>query len=326
MNAVAKVEKELAPWQSAIQGARERFEKNADLVSYDRESIFAMQAIMKTDYAMGIANKNPTSVKMAMINVASTGLTLNPANGYAYLVPRDNAIHLDISYKGLIKIATDTGAVRWARAEIVRDKDRFVFHGPAKAPEHEADAFRDRGEIIGVYCIAKTSDGDILTEIMPSDELAKIRDKSMAYAKSKSGPWVEFFEQMAKKSVIKRASKTWPYTDRGDRLAHAIEVANTSEGGYEFENPVPRLEIADERKQRHDDACEQYAESISTIKDRIAAWDADQDVDHLYTVAECWSEIPSAAQMDLWVAPTKGGVFTTHERDVIKSKLPKEPA
>jgi hypothetical protein len=26
----------------------------------------------------------------------------------------------------------------------------------------------------------------------------------------------------------------------------------------------------------------------------------------------------------LWLAPTKGGVFTTHERDVIKTKLPKQ--
>lgn len=75
--------KELTPWQSAIQSARERFEKNANLVSYDKESIFAMQAILKTDFAMKIANTNPASVRLAMINVASTGLTLNPANGYA---------------------------------------------------------------------------------------------------------------------------------------------------------------------------------------------------------------------------------------------------
>lgn len=33
---------------------------------------------------------------------------------------------------------------------------------------------------------------------------------------------------------------------------------------------------------------------------------------------ECWSEIPQSDQMKLWVAPTKGGVFTTHERKVIK--------
>lgn len=240
---VEKPEKQVAPYAKAIATARDRFAKIAsDSVDYERESVFAMQALMKTDYAMSIANKNPQSVHLAMINVASTGLTLNPAHGYAYLVPRDNAIMLDISYKGLIKIATDTGAVRWARADLVREKDRFVYHGPAKEPLHEAEAFRDRGDIIGAYCIARTSDGDILTEIMPLDELNKIRGKSSAYVKSKSGPWAEWFEQMAKKSVIKRASKTWPYTERAEKLMQAIEVANDAEGGYDMDaDAVPMV-------------------------------------------------------------------------------------
>lgn len=251
MNAVIKPkeDKPLAPWQAALREARERFEQNADLVSYDKESIFAMQALMKTDFAMGVANKNPTSVKLAMINVASTGLTLNPAHGYAYLVPRDNAIHLDISYKGLIKIATDTGAIRWARAELVYAGDTFTFHGPARAPEHIANPFKERGEIVGVYCIAKTSDGDILTEIMPFEDLEKIRGKSMAYAKNKSGPWAEWFSQMAKKAVIKRASKTWPYTDRAERLMDAVEIANESEGGYDLEGKAAKP-VSDEQAAR----------------------------------------------------------------------------
>jgi phage recombination protein Bet len=84
------------------------------------------------------------------------------------------------------------------------------------------------------------------------------------------------------------------------------------------------ITVQDERKARHDEAAEQYAESIETIKERIAKWDADEDPDHLYTAAETWAGIPQAAQMDLWLAPTKGGIFTTHERDVIKSKLPKD--
>jgi recombination protein RecT len=228
--------KDLAPYQSAIAKAKERFVGIAgDEKSYDVESIFAMQALMKTDFAMNTANKNPQSVHLAMINVASTGLTLNPAHGYAYLVPRDQAIVLDISYKGLIKIATDTGAVLWARADLVHEQDEFIYHGPAAMPEHKANPFRERGEVIGVYCIAKTRDGDILTEVMDKAELDKIRGKSDLYAKRKSGPWVEWFAQMAKKAVIKRASKTWPYTERTDKLLDAIDLANVNEGGYTLE-------------------------------------------------------------------------------------------
>lgn len=234
--------KELMPYQSAIQKAKERFVGiSGDPKTYDVESIFAMQALMKTDFAMQTANKNPQSVHLAMINVASTGLTLNPANGYAYLVPRDGAIVLDISYKGLIKIATDAGSIMWARADLVHEKDDFTYHGPAALPQHKADPFRDRGEIIGAYCIAKTCDGDILTEVMDRDELEKIRGKSSAYTKKKSGPWVEWFSEMCRKAVIKRASKTWPYTDRMDRLHDAIEMANASEGGYQVEGEAVRL-------------------------------------------------------------------------------------
>ena len=76
---------ELLPYQDAIKRAKDRFQKvAASTVNYDKESIFAMQALMKTSFAMDTANKNPQSVHLAMINIGSTGLTLNPAN---YLMP-----------------------------------------------------------------------------------------------------------------------------------------------------------------------------------------------------------------------------------------------
>lgn len=306
---------ELMPYQSAIQRAKERFQKAAQqTVNYDRESIFAMQALMKTDFAMDTANRNPQSVHLAMVNVASTGLTLNPANGYAYLVPRDGAIYLDISYKGLIKIATDAGSIEWARAAVVYSADSFTYHGPAKVPDHIADPFKkDRGEIVGVYCIAKTISGDMLTEVMPMEELEKIRSKSTAYTKKKAGPWVEWFEQMAKKAVIKRASKTWPYTDRSGRLEQAIEVANEAEGGYEFNEE----EQAARRKLACEAAFGRNLRSAAYILSELDKEDPD-----LHGVAEAWAEIPDTEQQLMWLAPSKGGIFTTAQRDTIKNKLP----
>lgn len=93
----------------------------------------------------------------------------------------------------------------------------------------------------------------------------------------------------------------------------------------------PANPISDDRVQRHDEAAEQYANHIVRIKEKIQQWDETEDSDALIVVAECWAEIPSAAQMDLWVAPTKyrkttgrEPAFTTHERDVIKTKLQQE--
>lgn len=236
MNAQVKESRQVAPYLRAIGGAKERFVTIADERTFDVESLFAMQLLTKTDYAMKVANENPQSVRNAMFNVASTGLTLNPANAYAYLVPRDGAIMLDISYKGLIKIATDAGSILWARAEVVHADDKFTYNGPAAMPEHHANPFKkDRGDVIGAYCIARTVDGDILTEVMDMAEIEKVRAKSMSYNKKKSGPWVEWFGEMVRKTVIKRASKTWPYSSRMEKLHEAIEIANNAEGGYDMD-------------------------------------------------------------------------------------------
>lgn len=320
MNAIAEevseTGKEIAPYLSAIQKAKERFSSVAgDLVSYDKESIFAMQALMKTDYALQIANKNPRSVQLAMVNVASTGLTLNPAHGYAYLVPRDGAIVLDISYKGLIKIATDAGGILWARADLVYAEDSFAYHGPALIPDHTANCFKpDRGELIGAYCIAKTREGDILTEVMALEEIEKIRGKSDLYAKRKSGPWVEWFAQMVKKAVIKRASKTWPYTGRSGKLFEAIEIANASEGGYTLDgaDDIGKLDMAAELRERCKLAYDEHSESVDYIKSCLDSGD-------FKNAASEWALLSAPIREHLDLAPSKGGCFTTEQRRLIST-------
>lgn len=43
----------------------------------------------------------------------------------------------------------------------------------------------------------------------------------------------------------------------------------------------------------------------------------------LAEIAKSWRAIPPGAQQALWVAPSKGGLFTTAERETIHDKLPK---
>jgi len=232
-------DKALQPLKEIILKAKEGFIQANTGLDFRAEALFAFQALERNDFLRDTALRNPLSLRMAMENVAAVGLTLNPACQFAFLVPRDGAVVLDISYRGLIKIATDSGAILWARAELVYSKDQFEWRGPAEAPVHKADVFaEDRGEFRGVYCIAKTPQGDILVEAMPANEVYKIRDTSRA----KNGPWVTWFEEMARKSVIKRASKTWP---KGDlRLFRAIQVLNQHEGLDE-----PYLSSGEEGKQ-----------------------------------------------------------------------------
>lgn len=304
-------------YEDAILSAKQDFQALAPAeLKYGDEEIFAMQMLTKTKFAMDCANNNPRSVQFAMINVASTGLTLNPAHGYAYLVPRDRAIVLDISFKGLIKIATDAGAIKWVRAECVHEFDEFIYHGPAKEPEIRTNPFKDRGQIVGVYCIAKTVDGDILTEVMDMEAIYQVRSASTAYTKGNEGsrgPWESYFAEMCRKAVIKRARKTWPMSAQSERLNAAIEIANNSEGGYTFE-PMTEEEKLAARVKVHDEALGRHSESVAFIKDRIEAQDWKAMTDE-------WRAIPQDDQTALWLAPTKGGCFSTAERTALRENI-----
>ena len=219
-------------WAKAIAEAERKFTEIAvpdgNLVTFQREAMFAMQRI-GADATMQKCEYN--SVRNSLINVAAVGLTLNPAMRLAYLVPRNDREKgmlccLDISYIGLVKIATDSGGVRAVSATIVRKNDPFVFRGAFAAPDHAYDPFAtaaQRGEIIGVYSTALLPSGVTQIDAIGMEEINKIRSMS----KAKSGPWFDWEEEMIKKSVLKRASKLWPRTER---LGKAEAILNESQG------------------------------------------------------------------------------------------------
>lgn len=206
-------------------------------IEFAREQEFALQTLYGNDYARQIALKNPQSVRDALTNVAAIGISLNPAKKQAYLVPRKGGITLVISYMGLADLAIDSGSIRWVKSEVVRQADKLTLQGVDKPPIHEFDPFsRDRGDIVGVYCVAKTADGDYLVDTMSVDEVNAIRDRSDAWqawvTKKRPCPWTTDYSEMAKKTLVKRASKMWPKTERLDQAVHHL---NTDGGeGIDF--------------------------------------------------------------------------------------------
>ncbi len=212
-------------------------------INFEREAGFAIQAISKSDYSLSVAVKNPQSVRDAVTNIAAIGISLNPAKKQAYLVPRKNAICLDISYMGLIDLAIQSGSIRWAQAELVYSGDQFARDGMDKMPLHKFDPFdSDRGEMRGVYVVVKTADGEYLTETMAIADVYAIRDRSESWKKDQLGPWKTDPGEMIKKTVVKRAYKYWPKTER---LENAIHYLNTEGGeGIEFQAPDNKCEPA----------------------------------------------------------------------------------
>lgn len=221
-----------------IESQRDEFNELAqahNAVTFAQECLFAREALQGNSFLMSVAKNNPESLKNAIRNVAAAGITLNPIHARAYLVPRDGRVCLDVSYRGLIFIASDCGAMSWVQAQIVCEKDEFIYKGVGERPIHDTRPFLPRGEVVGFYCVAKTKDGDYLTHTMDRAQVNAIMERSQAYKSFKSGkarscPWVTDYEEMAKKTVIKQASKTWPKTDQGMRLEQAIQAENSANG------------------------------------------------------------------------------------------------
>lgn len=213
-----------------IYGARDSFAQvlTDKTLSFEREAEFAIQTIQGNDFAARIAMNNRQSVVNAVTNIAAIGISLNPAKRQAYLVPRDGKICLDISYMGLMDLAMATGSIRWAQAELVYQNDSFALNGFDKPPAHQYNPFsKDRGAIVGVYVVVKTADGDYLTTCMSRDEIDSIMNRSQSVKSGKSSPWKTDYGEMAKKTVVKRAYKYWPKTDRLDKAIHHL---NTDSG------------------------------------------------------------------------------------------------
>lgn len=201
-------------------------------ISIDAENNYAIQQLYKNKIATETAMRNPVSVQNAILNLSSIGISLNPALKHAYLVPRDGAICLDVSYMGLMHLAQEIGSIEWGQAKIVYTNDEYQNQGLHNQPLHKYNAFGDRGEKVGVYCCVKLPSGDYLTEEMSAADVLAIRNTSKSKDSSYS-PWNTFEEEMWRKSVVKRASKYWPKSNSsssGNRLDTAIHVINEHEG------------------------------------------------------------------------------------------------
>jgi phage recombination protein Bet len=172
------------------------------------------------------------------------------------------------------------------------------------------------------------------------DKLVSI--KCTIHRKDRSHP-IEVTEYM---SECYRKSDTWDrWPARMLRHKAAIQAARYAFGFAGIMEPDEAERLAeveqvqaqrveptqDERDEQKRIACmeasQANAETVKTIKDCIAAADAEEDEDKardwLLQVRKAWYELPNDTQIALYsCAPTKGGIFTTHERDVIKSKLP----
>lgn len=173
----------------------------------------------------------PESFLAALMDAAQVGLEVETPMGHAALVPRYNKntgtyeAQFQPMYRGLLELARRSGVLRDAWVRVVYEHDRFE-HIEGLSPHLEHVPSRDRagrGAPIAAYAVFDLGDRRRF-EVMYRDEIEAVRRRSA----TDDGPWQTDWEEMAKKTVLKRGLKMLA---TGSDVATAIAVDDGNENG-----------------------------------------------------------------------------------------------
>lgn len=203
----------------------------------DKPDIFLRSVMMAMRQTPALVTCTPQSIIISVAQACALGLPPNTPLGLSYLVPFKEQCQLIPGYKGLIRLAIQSGEVVDVQPRVVYEGQPFkIKYGLIEDIDHEPTLvdFSD-DKIVGAYAVAKLANGEKKFDFMYKQEIDKIRARSMA-AKGSSSPWHTDYAEMAKKTVIKRLCKTLPLSEEKDshrKLGKAIQLQERDEMGLD---------------------------------------------------------------------------------------------
>lgn len=159
------------------------------------------------------------SVVLACQKAAADGLVLDGREA-ALVVYSGKAAYMPM-YQGLLKRIRNTGLISTVQAYCVYQNEtteenpvtgrpRFLYiAGDDEHIEHAPIVFGERGPLVGVYSIIKQRDGGVTRVVMSREEvvrIARMQSKNVD-GNNLKGIWKQHFEEMAKKTVLRRHCK-----------------------------------------------------------------------------------------------------------------------
>ncbi len=240
----AQATKSMAPTPAPTKGPQARFNTLQSVLIAKRDSIAALlpkhltpERMMRVGLSAAsrspdLLDCTPESFVLALALASYLGLEPNTPLQRGYLIPfnnkatRQKEVQFIPGYKGLIWLATQSGEIASIESHVAYERERFVVKlGTAPSIDH-AMSVKDRGAPVAFYAVATMRNGTKSFEVMTIEQVEEIRKRSQSGA---SGPWVTDFEQMARKTVIRRLMNYLPLSEQ--RVASAMTVQAKSEAG-----------------------------------------------------------------------------------------------
>lgn len=195
-----------------------------------------------------LGSADQTSFLGAIMQCAQLGLEPGGALGHCYLLPFDNKrkqiteVQFIVGYRGMIDLARRSGQIVSLSARSVHDGDHFEYeYGLEETIVHRpSDKPKSNDSLLYVYAVAKLKDGGVQFEVMSRSEIERVRNESNGYKTAvrferTDSPWMTHFEEMAKKTVIRRLFKYLPVSIE---LSTAVALDEQAETGHAQDNPL----------------------------------------------------------------------------------------
>lgn len=168
---------------------------------------------------------DPKSFVGSIMLCAQLGLEPGNGLGHVYLIPYGKQVNMIIGYKGMIELARRSGQIISLSAHEIYENDVFDFsYGLEEKLYHKPEIFNERGRLIGVYAIAQLVGGGHQFEVMSIKDVDEIKKRSKSGG---SGPWITDYNEMAKKTVIRKLFKYLPVSvelQKATTLDESMEI------------------------------------------------------------------------------------------------------
>lgn len=197
-----------------------------------------------------LADCTPKSFLGAMMTSAQLGMEPNTPLGQAYLIPyRNHGIlecQFQLGYKGLIDLAYRSGEVTTIQAQTVYENDEFEYELGIDPKLKHIPARGNRGAPVYFYAVFKTKSGGYGFEVMSKEDIdSHARRYSQSFRSGKSSPWQTNYEEMAKKTVLKRALKYAPLKSDFQRAVAQDETIKTDVSDDMYSVPPVEVDYAE---------------------------------------------------------------------------------
>lgn len=192
--------------------------------SQEKARLFMTTASVAVQKVPALLECERMSLITALMSCAELNLFPSNVSGEAYIIPYKGKAQFQLGYQGMITLMYRSG-VQNIRSNIIFANDDFEYtEGLEPHLSHKPCWRGDKGEVIGVYAVARINGTDIF-KVLSIEDVMKFKEFSQSKG-SEYSPWNEKNDPerwMLRKTAIKQLAKLLP---KNNKLIQAIAEDN----------------------------------------------------------------------------------------------------